>query len=123
MMEDWFDCIPDYYTPVLITSEETIAERPETVRAFVSAVAEGYTFAIENPEEAAEILLNAVPELDSDLVHVSQEWLAPRYAADAEKWGFQELQVWLDYAEWMTAHSILTAQFAAQDAFTNEFLP
>lgn len=123
MMEDWFDCIPDYYTPILITSEKIIAERSETVRAFVSAVTEGYTFAIENPEEAAEVLLHAAPELDGDLVHTSQEWLAPRYAADAEKWGIQELQVWNDYADWMTAHGILTTEFAPQDAFTNEFLP
>ena len=26
MMEDWFDCIPDYYTPVFIASETTIRD-------------------------------------------------------------------------------------------------
>ena len=74
-MEDHFDCIPDYYTPILITSESVLAERPELVRSFVRAVARGYTFAAEQPDQAAEILLAAAPELDRDLVFASQRWL------------------------------------------------
>ncbi|OGO13449.1 MAG: ABC transporter substrate-binding protein, partial [Chloroflexi bacterium RBG_13_68_17] len=46
MMQDWLDCIPDYYTPVLIASEATIAERPQIVRAFLQAVSRGYQEAI-----------------------------------------------------------------------------
>jgi len=39
----------DYYTPVLITSENMIREKPDIVRAFVEGAAAGYGFAIENP--------------------------------------------------------------------------
>jgi ABC-type nitrate/sulfonate/bicarbonate transport system substrate-binding protein len=123
MMADWFDCIPDYYTPILIASEDTIASRPDVVSAFVSAVADGYKFAIENPEAAAGILLDAVPELDGELVRASQAWLTSRYATNAENWGIQQLQTWQAYADWMTAYGILTDDFVAEDAFTNEFLP
>ena len=41
MMEDWFECIPDYYTPVLIASESTLSLRPALVRAFLAAVSRG----------------------------------------------------------------------------------
>jgi ABC-type nitrate/sulfonate/bicarbonate transport system substrate-binding protein len=123
MMEDWFDCIPDYYTPVLIASEETIQNQPATVSAFLEAVAQGYSYAIENPEGAADILLEAAPELGEELVRVSQQWLAPRYTADADQWGVQKLQVWQDYADWMTEHGIITTTIDAGKAFTNEFLP
>jgi len=30
-------CIPDYYTPVIVAGEKTIAERPDTVRRFLAA--------------------------------------------------------------------------------------
>jgi len=63
MMKDYFDCIPDYYTPVVIASEDTIAKKPEVVRAFMKALSRGYDFAIKNPDEAAKILVTAVPEL------------------------------------------------------------
>jgi ABC-type nitrate/sulfonate/bicarbonate transport system substrate-binding protein len=123
MMEDWFDCIPDYYTPVLIASEATLSSRPAVVEAFLAAVSAGYTFAIQDPEEAAAILLRAAPELEPALVQASQAWLSPRYQAEATRWGEQRLEVWQAYSTWMAEHGILTSPIDAGAAFTNEFLP
>jgi len=123
MLKDYFDCIPDYYTPVVIASEETIADQPEVVKAFLAALSRGYDFAIRNPGEAAELLLAAVPELDAELVKASQDWLSEYYRAEAPRWGEQKASVWQDYADWMVEHGILSAPIAAADAFTNEFLP
>ena len=123
MMEDWFECIPDYYTPVLIASESTLSLRPALVRAFLAAVSRGYTFAIQDPEAAAAILLRVAPELEPALVQASQAWLSPRYQAEAPRWGEQRLEVWQAYSTWMAEHGILTAPIDAAAAFTNEFLP
>lgn len=113
----------DYYTPVLITSEKMIEEKPDIVRAFVEGAAEGYQFAIERPDEAADILLEAVPELDPELVKASQRWLSPRYQDDAPRWGEQRLEVWTGYGEWMKKHGLLKADLDYERMFTNEFLP
>jgi len=123
MMEDWFSCIPDYYTPVVIAAESTISEQPEMVDAFLEAVSRGFEFAIDNPAAAADILIDAVPELDEQLVHDSQAWLSPRYQSDAARWGEQDLAVWLAYSQWMADHGILSEPIQAERAFTNEFLP
>lgn len=123
MMEDWFGCIPDYYTPIIIAAESTLVERPEIVRAFLEAVSSGYRFAIDDPETAAEILLAAGPELDEQLVQESQKWLSPRYQADAARWGEQDLEVWRAYSQWMADHDILAEPIQAERAFTNEYLP
>jgi ABC-type nitrate/sulfonate/bicarbonate transport system substrate-binding protein len=123
MLSDWSDCVPDYYTPVLITSEENIAEQPELVRSFLDATSRGYEFAIANPAEAAEMLLKHAPESNADLVKRSQDWLSPRYQADAAKWGEQELAIWQGYADWMADRELLPSHIDAAAAFTNEFLP
>lgn len=123
MMEEWFDCIPDYYTPIFIASETTIRERPQVVRAFLEAIERGYRFTIDNPNQAADILLEAVPELNEDLVHRSQSWLSPRYQADTSRWGEQDIQVWQAYSSWMVEHGILAESIHAEDAFTNKYLP
>ncbi|MFQ5942861.1 MAG: ABC transporter substrate-binding protein [Anaerolineales bacterium] len=123
MMEDWFDCIPDYYTPVIVTAESTLEERPEIVRGFLEAVSRGYRFAIDDPTSAADILLDAAPELDEQLVKMSLQWLAPRYQADAARWGQQELDVWNAYSQWMADRDILAVAIHAERAFTNEYLP
>ncbi|MCK6204144.1 ABC transporter substrate-binding protein [Bacillus infantis] len=113
----------DYYTPVLATNEKMIKNSPDTVRAFVKAASQGYQFAIKNPEEAADILLEAAPDLDADLVKKSQEWLSPKYQDDAEQWGEQSIEVWENYAQWMYENKLLDSELDAEKAFTNEFLP
>jgi ABC-type nitrate/sulfonate/bicarbonate transport system substrate-binding protein len=116
-------CIPDYYTPVLIASEQTIAERPELLRSFLAAVSEGYSYAIAEPEAAAEILLAAAPELDPELVRRSQTYLADEYQAEAPRWGEQRLEVWRDYAQWMADRQLISSMIEPELAFTNDFLP
>lgn len=113
----------DYYTPVIITNEDHIGDNPEMVRKFLAAVTKGYTFAIENPAEAADILIEAVPELDAELVKKSQEWLSPKYQDDASRWGEQKLEVWENYANWLYENNLMDKQLDAEKAFTNEFLP
>ncbi len=123
MLNDWTDCVPDYYTPVIITSEENISEKPELVRSFMAATARGYEFAIENPAEAADILLKHAPESNPELVRRSQAWLSPLYQDDAQRWGEQKLEVWQRYADWMADRDLLPRRIEAEEAFTNEFLP
>lgn len=113
----------DYYTPVLETNEKMIEDNPEAVRAFVKAASQGYEFAIKNPDEAADILLKAAPDLDEKLVKASQKWLAPKYQDDASQWGLQKQSVWENYAAWMYEHKLLDKKLDAEKAFTNEFLP
>jgi ABC-type nitrate/sulfonate/bicarbonate transport system substrate-binding protein len=123
MLKDYFDCVPDYYTPVVIANEDTLAGRPAVATAFMAALSRGYDYAIDNPGAAAEILLLAAPELDAELVKASQDWVAEYYRAEAPRWGEQKLSVWQDYTDWMVRHGIIAAPIAAGDAFTNEFLP
>ncbi|MFC3344291.1 ABC transporter substrate-binding protein [Paenibacillus abyssi] len=113
----------DYYTPVLVTNEDNIANNPDLVKAFVAGAAQGYQFAIDNPEEAAEVLIAAEPDLNAELVRASQKWLSPRYQDDAPRWGEQKREVWVNYAEWMLEHKLLEKELDADQAFTNEFLP
>ncbi|MGJ9385862.1 ABC transporter substrate-binding protein [Salipaludibacillus sp. CF4.18] len=113
----------DYYTPVITTNESMIEENPETVEAFMAAVSKGYEYAIENPEEAADILIEAVPDLDAELVQASQAWLSPKYQDDAEKWGIQDQEIWENYSNWMYENELIETELDAENAFTNDFLP
>ncbi|HWI49698.1 MAG TPA: ABC transporter substrate-binding protein [Rummeliibacillus sp.] len=113
----------DYYTPVLATNEKMIQNDPETVKAFVKAASQGYQYAIKNPDKAADILIKAAPDLNKKLVKKSQEWLADKYQDDAKQWGEQKLEVWENYANWMSDNKLLEGKFDAKKAFTNEFLP
>lgn len=122
MLMDYAECVPDYYTPILLTTSTMIADNPEVVRAFVQATARGYADAITNPAEAADILLEAVPELDEALVRASAAWLADQYQADAPRWGQQTLAVWQGFTTFLVDNGLI-AEFDVEAVFTNEFLP
>lgn len=113
----------DYYTPCLITNSNVAEKDPEMVKAFVEATAKGYQYAIENPEEAAEILLNAEPELDEYIVTEGQKYLSERYALDAPQWGYQDADVWQKYADFLYQNELIENEVDVNTAFTNEFLP
>ncbi|NMA91884.1 MAG: ABC transporter substrate-binding protein [Firmicutes bacterium] len=113
----------DYYTPVLITSESLISKQPELVKKFMRATSRGYELAINNPEEAAEILLENAPELDRDLVIASQKWLADKFQAEAETWGQQDRTTWENYTRWLYDNHLIDELIQLEQAYTNEFLP
>jgi ABC-type nitrate/sulfonate/bicarbonate transport system substrate-binding protein len=123
MLNEYTDCVPDYYTPILLTSGDMVEESPEVVEAFVQATARGYADAIQNPAEAAEILIGAVPELDAEFVRESVAWFAPRYQGNAARWGQQSLDVWQAFTDFMVEFNLIEEAFAVEEVFTNEFLP
>ncbi|MGI6226079.1 MAG: ABC transporter substrate-binding protein [Peptococcales bacterium] len=117
-----FDPALDYYTPVLITGEKIIENDPVLVKKFMEATTKGYTFAMENPKDAADILLANAPELDKELVIASQEWLKDKYQADANVWGEQKKSVWENYSKWLYERGLIEKELDVEKAFTNEFL-
>ena len=64
----------DFYTPVIIASEETIGQNPDLVKKFLRAVAKGYQYCIENLKGGGVFALKVSPELDRELVIESQKF-------------------------------------------------
>ncbi|MFW6381395.1 MAG: ABC transporter substrate-binding protein, partial [Bacillota bacterium] len=122
-LSDYQELVPNYYTPVIISSEDYISSNPKVTEKFMEATARGYNFAIDHPEQAADILIEYTPESDPKLIRESQQWLAPRYRDQAPYWGYQEQEVWQEFADWMYDRGLIEEEFAAGRAFTNEFLP
>ena len=57
----------DSYTPIIIANNDFLAENPDTAKAFLAATAKGYEYAIEKPDAAANMLLEAAPGLDPEV--------------------------------------------------------
>ena len=119
------DPVFDYYTPVLIGSNAWLEENPDAARAFLAALSRGYTYAAEHPKEAADILMDAAPELKSNsaLVYASQEYLAGEYIADASRWGEFDGERWAAFFNWLGENNLMEAQIDPNYGYTNDYLP
>ena len=119
------DPVFDYYTPVIIANDEFLNEKTEAAKAFLAALSQGYEYAMEHPKEAADILMEAAPELksNSELVYASQEYLAGAYQADAARWGEFDAQRWGDFYTWLNENQLLEGEVDPAAGFTNDYLP
>ena len=116
------DDVFDFYTPVIAANTAYADENPEVIKAFLRAAAKGYQFAIEHPDEAAEVLCEEVPELDAALVAESQAYLAEQYQADAERWGDIDGKRWAAFFEWLNENDLVAEKLDPQSGWTTEFL-
>ena len=113
----------DYYTPVVIANNEFLEEEPETAKKFLTALRDGYEYAIENPEEAADILCEAAPELDPELVLASQEYLKDQYKAEVSQWGYIDPERWNAFYQWLNENGLTEAEIPENAGFSNDYLP
>ena len=113
----------DYYTPVIITNEDMIANHPDTVKAFLEATRRGYMDAIADPDGCAEVLNKYAPDYELDFLTTSQEYLADKYMQDTDRWGEMKQSVWDNYTDFMVEYGVLEAPIDSAELYTNEFLP
>lgn len=100
------DAVFDYYTPVIISSSAFLSAEPETAKKFLAATAKGYEFCVQNQEEAANILLEAAPELDEALVKSSIAFMADYYLDENGKWGTIDEDRWACFYVWLYQHGL-----------------
>lgn len=120
------DEVFDFYTPVIIANDSFLESDPDTAVAFLSATAKGYEYAIENPEEAAQILIDG-DETGSllgseELVIESQKWIGQQYKADADRWGFIDPERWDGFYKWLSDEGLVERPVTAGTGFTNDYL-
>lgn len=112
----------DYYSPILIGNDEYLENNVEQVKKFLDAVAKGYEYSIDNPEEAAAILLEANPELDEELVIESQKWLVDEYKAEEARWGYIDPERWNGFFNWLFENDLIEKEIPEGFGFTNDYL-
>lgn len=122
----------NYPSAIFVAAEKEISDNPELLQKCLGAISKGYTYAADNPADAAKILIASDPSLGkaTELVNASAEYLAPIYIGDSSQWGeFKE-------ESWSGLGDILAKAGALKDAsgkaitptdytqfYTNDLLP
>jgi NitT/TauT family transport system substrate-binding protein len=109
----------------IITNEQTIAERPELVRALVGAVKHGLADTLADPDAAFEISLAAVPEAGGQQTQVSRAIFDASlglWQADASQLGRSDPASWAVAAQFMKDMGLIQTAVNPADLYTNDFI-
>jgi ABC-type nitrate/sulfonate/bicarbonate transport system substrate-binding protein len=116
----------DYYTPILIANNEFLNSNPDTAKAFLEATKKGYEYAIKNPDESAQMLIDGDDTQSlvgsEELVKASQEWLSDQYISDAEQWGYIDAERWDNFYAWLYDNQLIEKEIPAGTGFSNDYL-
>ena len=112
----------DYYNPVIVGNNDYMAQNPDVTKAFLEAVRKGYTYASENPEEAADILLKNAPELDEALVKESQKYLSTQYIDDAGSWGIIDPERWNRFYHWLNENHLVEKDLPEDAGLAKDYM-
>ena len=120
------DPVFDYYTPTLIANNQYLKDHPDETKAFLEATRKGYEYAVENPKEAADYLIEGDNtgslKGQEELVYKSQEYLSKEYISDADRWGVFDENRWNAFYSWLYEKK-LTEKDLTGTGFTNDYLP
>ena len=121
--DDNFDCIPNWYTPLFITSEDVIAADPDLVRAFMRATVRGYELAMDDPGAASDAMLTEVTEMDEPLLRAAADYYSTRFTVDDQPFGTQDTATWEDFEAFLLDAGLLESEVPIDETFTNDYLP
>jgi putative hydroxymethylpyrimidine transport system substrate-binding protein len=114
--------IPAAMELIFVAGDETISEKPETLKKFLRAVKKGQEDVVANPEDGLQILLdhqNQDSALDPEVEQQSLDILLPLMGSDARPFGWQNAEQFQEVIDWMEQAGIITDSFDAETVFVD----
>ncbi len=117
--------VPTYDELVLAAGYDTVQREGAVLRRFIQALQRGTRAAEADPQAAVAALRKAAPDLSKRFATASVEATLPVLFPEerSRPFGFQNLEQWQEYADWMRRNDLLTRPVDVGTVATNEFLP
>ena len=110
---------------VVFVNNDFLAENPELVKGFVEATLQGYKYAYENPDEAAQIMSKYYPEITEDVIKakwdiIQRVWSSP--ATDEHGFGWNDPEAYENLQNILLETDLLSSEVDFSTALNNSFL-
>lgn len=107
---------------VLFATEQFIADNPDLVSRFVLATIRGWTYAVENPDEAGRTALRYNPELDEHTEIARMMAGLPLVNTGEDRIGWMKPEAWETTGSTLIGMGILASPIDVPRAYTARFL-
>lgn len=101
------DDVFDYYTPVIISSNEYLLQHKDEAEKFIAATKKGYEYAARHSDEAAKILIEETVGLDEKLVYESAKFMSEYFLDESGEWGKIDRERWNGFYSWLYENKLI----------------
>ncbi len=109
------------YANVLFVRQGLIEEQPDLVERFVRATLRGYQYAIEHPDEAADLTLKYDETLDSGFQRASMRAEIPLIDTGDAPIGWMDEAIWQSTQDILLEQGFISSPVDLDALYTNEF--
>ncbi|TYQ10507.1 UNVERIFIED_ORG: ABC-type nitrate/sulfonate/bicarbonate transport system substrate-binding protein [Gordonia westfalica J30] len=115
--------------PVLFTRPEVIEDKPELIRSFLEATAEGYTAAYADVDAAVKMFGQQYPDIDisdgflNEAIELTKPYLTRDDPSLEPGWGQMSPELWTSLIQILNDGGMINNSPAAADVFDNDLLP
>ncbi|HZP26983.1 MAG TPA: ABC transporter substrate-binding protein [Dehalococcoidia bacterium] len=124
--------VPDFPGVLLIASRSRLDKDEAKLRRFLEVTRRGYEFAAQQPQAAAQLMLDYLPHEtfpEPEQVRRSADLIAQSFLAPDGHWGTQDPAKWNAYTNWLQGAGVVTdargnvvRDIRAEDLYTNRLL-
>jgi ABC-type nitrate/sulfonate/bicarbonate transport system substrate-binding protein len=116
----------DFPFIVTMANTEWAKENPEAVRAFVRGSIRGHEYAVANPDEAVDLVVEAFPNLDRRVQEIMWQEVIPLTTSDLTEErniGYLNMEQLQTLEDFLREHELLERDLDVESIFTNEYQP
>src|SRR2546429_676362 len=118
----------DYGVPTVSTSifasDSFLKENPDIVKKFIAASLKGWSFALDNPDQAIKDVKKVFPEVNEKLATAELAAITPLFCSGGAKYiGKAEDALWAKSQDLLSEAKLLPAGQDPKTYYTNAYLP
>jgi NitT/TauT family transport system substrate-binding protein len=111
-----------FYGDTLFTTDEVIATQPDQVLRFVRATLKGWTWAVENADQAGALVQKYNPNVDPVIEIAKMTASLPLVNTGEDYIGWMKSDVWAGMEQMLREQGVLTAPLDVTQVYTMQFL-
>ncbi|MEM0909596.1 MAG: ABC transporter substrate-binding protein [Pseudomonadota bacterium] len=114
--------IPYSYSPVIAGNDLLYRSREKEYKQFIQATKQGYLYAADHIQEAAQILADVIPESERNIDLIKSIEFSVGHLGNESTWGRMDENNIQTFLSWLKRHSLEKATLSPCDLVTSEFL-
>jgi NitT/TauT family transport system substrate-binding protein len=111
-----------FYGDVIFATEQTVSQQPDLALRFVHASLKGWTYAIENPALAGQLVSAYEPKADLALENLKMTATLPLVNTGVDQLGWMKPETWTGMEQTLRQQGVLTAPLDINQVYTMQFL-